>query len=325
MHGGPASGTARRRVWRLLARSAGGLLLLVVAVLLFRYARAVDWRAVLAVTRGYPTSTLAQAAGLAAASHALYACYDLIGRRQVGHVLPTVQVLATTFVSYAFNLNLGALVGGVALRYRLYSRHGLAIGTITQVLALSVVTNWLGYLVLAGVVFVIFPLPLPPTWAIDSGGLRWVGLLLLAGVAAYLLTCFAGRRRVWRLRGRAFKPPSGPIAVLQVVLSCANWMLIASVMAVLLGGRLEYTIVLNVLLIAALAGVVAHVPAGLGVLEAVFVALLSHRVPQAEMLGALLAYRAVYYLAPLALALGVYLWLDVRAKRSAAESAGAAR
>ena len=61
------------------------------------------------------------------------------------------------------------------------------------------------------------------------------------------------------------------------------------------------------LLVAAVAGVIAHVPAGLGVLEAVFIALLSHRVPQAELLAALLAYRALYYLVPLALAFGLFL------------------
>jgi hypothetical protein len=33
--------------------------------------------------------------------------------------------MGVTFISYAFNLNLGSLVGGVAFRYRLYSRLGL--------------------------------------------------------------------------------------------------------------------------------------------------------------------------------------------------------
>jgi hypothetical protein len=52
---------------------------------------------------------------------------------------------------------------------------------------------------------------------------------------------------------------------------------------------------------AAVAGVVTHVPAGLGVLEAVFVACLSD-VGTPIVLAALLSYRAVYYLVPLALA-----------------------
>jgi len=304
----------------MLKRAVIGLLFLVVAVLLVRYAREVDWRAVVAVVRGYSPSTLLLAAALAAASYALYGCYDLIGRRQVGHRLRAVQVLATACVSYAFNLNLGALVGGVALRYRLYSRLGLTADTITQVLALSMATNWLGYLVLAGGAFIVFPLVLPADWMVGRASLRLIGLLLLALAAAYVLMCFAMRRRVWRLRGHAFRLPSGPMALLQLALSAANWMLIAGVVAVLLNGRLDYPTVLGVLLIAAVAGVVAHVPAGLGVLEAVFIAFLSHRVAQAELLGALLAYRAIYYLAPLMLALGVYLSLEAQAKREAASA-----
>lgn len=301
------------------------LFFMVVIGLLMRHARDVDWRAVSGAVQGYTATTLLLAAGLAATSHGLYSCYDLIGRWQTRHPLRARQVLATAFVSYAFNLNLGALVGGVALRYRLYTRLGLEAATVTQVLALSLLTNWLGYLLLAGAAFCAFPLALPPSWPLGSGSLRVVGSVMLALAGAYLLMCFAARRRVWRLRGRELKLPGGAMAVLQLALSCANWLLIAGIVAVLLEGRVGYPTVLSVLLIAAVAGVIAHVPAGLGVLEAVFIALLSHRVPQAELLGALLAYRGVYYLAPLGLALALYLAMEARAKRAAGAAQGAGK
>ena len=63
-----------------------------------------------------------------------------------------------------------------------------------------------------------------------------------------------------------------------------------------------------------MAGVITHVPAGLGVLEAVFVALLSHQLPQHELLAALVAYRVTYYLAPLAIAAATLLVMESRAK-----------
>jgi len=85
---------------------------------------------------------------------------------------------------------------------------------------------------------------------------------------------------------------------------------------VLLQARIDYASVLSVLLIGAVAGVIAHIPAGLGVLEAVFVALLSHRLPQSDVLGAVLAYRAVYYLAPLALATLLYVATEARQSRA---------
>ncbi|MFN9588046.1 MAG: UPF0104 family protein, partial [Pseudomonadaceae bacterium] len=59
---------------------------------------------------------------------------------------------------------------------------------------------------------------------------------------------------------------------------------------------------------------VAHLPAGLGVLAAVFLALLQHQSSQASMLSALLAYRVLYYLLPLLLASATYLVLEKRAK-----------
>ena len=305
--------------WPRLKRLLIAGFFLLVAVLLVNYGRHVDWRAVRAVLQAYSGGTLALAAACGAASYALYCSYDLLARRHVGHELPCPQVAAVGFVSYAFNLNLGSLVGGVGLRYRLYSRLGLALDTITQVLAFSVVSNWLGYLVLAGGVFVFFPLALPPGWALDSTGLRWVGALLMLLAVAYVGLCFArGRRRI-TLRGRSFAVPSGPTALLQLALSCTNWMLIAGVITLLMNGRLDYVSALSVLLIAAVAGVVAHIPAGLGVLEAVFVALLVHRVPQPELLAALIAYRAVYYIAPLGLALAVFLFLE---RRGTARSPG---
>ena len=81
----------------------------------------------------------------------------------------------------------------------------------------------------------------------------------------------------------------------------------------------------SVLLLAAVAGVITHVPAGLGVLEAVFIALLSHKMPQAAILAALVAYRVIYYLAPLSIATMVYLVMEARAKKLAAGGAGTAQ
>ena len=85
----------------------------------------------------------------------------------------------------------------------------------------------------------------------------------------------------------------------------------------LLEGSVDYVSVLGGLLVSSVAGVIAHVPAGLGVLEAVFVSLLGDAHPVHRLLAALLAYRAVYYLAPLAMAGFAYLALELSARRHA--------
>lgn len=287
---------------------------LVVLWLLVDHAREIEWAAVLQSVRDYPLPTLLAGVAVALAAHAVCSGYDLIGRWHSGHSLPAWLTACIGYTAYAFNINLGALVGSIGLRYRLYSRFGLDAPTVTDIVGMSMLTNWLGYMSVAAIVFVAHPLALPPDWQIDSAGLRLVGVLLGCVVAGYLLACGFMRRRVWRVRGRELALPSARMALVQLGVASLNWMLIAGVVYVLLQQRVDYASVLSVLLIAAVAGLIAHVPAGLGVIEAVFVALLSHRMPQHELLGALLVYRAVYYLGPLALATPLLLALDATAR-----------
>jgi uncharacterized membrane protein YbhN (UPF0104 family) len=318
-----ARGGLRSRPWWPWAKRAANLLFLgAVAYLLATMAQTVQWEEVLAGMRRRPPASLLGAALLALASYALYSCFDLLGRHVTGHRLGTGEVMTINFISYAFNINLGSVIGGVAFRYRLYSRHGLDTETITRVVFISILTNWLGYLLLAGLAFGWAPFPLPPEWKLDIRGLRWLGWLLLAVALGYLLLCALARQRTWTVRGHEIGIPSLRLALLQFLMSSMNWMLIAGVIFILLEQKIPYPTVLGVFLTAAIAGVIIHIPAGLGVLEGVFIALLSHRLPESELLAALLAYRGMYYLVPLILAALAYLLVEVRAKKTATSSPG---
>jgi uncharacterized membrane protein YbhN (UPF0104 family) len=280
-----------------------------------RYARNVDWGEVWRTILDTPRNVLVTAVAGVVASYAIYCSFDLLGRRYTGHRLPKATVWQVNFISYAFNLNMGSLVGSVAFRYRLYGRLGLGAATITRIMSLSILTNWLGYLLLAGAVFAVAPLQLPPDWKIDSEGLRWLGFALLAVAVGYLIACFFAKRRSVNLRGHELLLPPPRMAMLQVAMAVPNWMIMGAIIYTLLQGRVEYTTVLSVLLMAAVAGVATHVPAGLGVLEAVFIGLLSHRVPEGQLLAALLTYRALYYIAPLLVAAVVYLAFEGRVRK----------
>ncbi|HSV51435.1 MAG TPA: lysylphosphatidylglycerol synthase domain-containing protein [Burkholderiaceae bacterium] len=322
-HGAAAGASAGRSAaprsrWAVAKRVLTVVFLALVATLLVHHARAVEWGEVWTALRQMPARVLLAAGLLAAASHLLYSCFDLLGRNYTRHRLAAPMVMAVTFVSYAFNLNLGSLVGGVAFRYRLYSRLGLDSARITQVLSLSMLTNWFGYLLLGGLVFALRPLPLPPDWKLQGTALPVVGWALVALALAWFALCLFSTRRSFRVRGRALLLPPARMATLQLLMSCANWLLMAGVIYVLLQQQVAFPSVLAVLLLAAIAGVITHVPAGLGVLEAVFVALLWHQVPQTQLLAALLAYRAIYYLAPLLFALVLYPVLEARARHRAA-------
>jgi len=75
-----------------------------------------------------------------------------------------------------------------------------------------------------------------------------------------------------------------------------------------------YPTILGILMISSIAGVVTHIPAGLGVIEVVFITLLQHEFAKSELLAALIGYRALYFIFPLAIACLTYLVLEKRSK-----------
>lgn len=299
-----------------MKKTAVVVFFLLLGWLLLTQTRAVDWGKVATSLAHFPLSSLLGASALTLLSLALYSCFDLLGRHNTGHTLRAPTVMRVTFICYMFNLNLGSLVGAVAMRYRLYARLGLDIGTITQVLYWSLLTNWVGYLLLAGVIFGFQTPTLAPGWDMGSTGLQRLGFALLAMALLYLLLCALFRQRRLTLWGRDVSLPSFRLAALQLAMGAANWLLMGGVMFMALQQRIGFTTVVGVLLLAAVASFMAHIPAGLGVLEAVFVVLLAHLMPRNEVLASVLVYRAIYYLAPLALAAVLYLVAEVQAKRT---------
>jgi uncharacterized membrane protein YbhN (UPF0104 family) len=290
----------------------------VVLALLTRYARHIDWHKVKTTLEDLPRAVLLQALGLAALSHFVYSLMDLVGRHYTGHDLPRHRVMQVSFISYAFNLNLGSLVGGIGFRYRMYAQQGVRYGNITRIVTLSMMTNWLGYILLAGLVFTIAPMELPPSWNLDREELRLLGVVLLAVSVCYLILCAFARQRSYTIRGHEIEIPTLRMALAQLGISCSHWTTMAAVPWCLLHGQVDYPTALSVLLTASMAGVLMHVPAGLGVMEAVYVALLSHRIPRHELIGVLLAFRAVFYLAPLLVGALMYLTVEMRSRKEAA-------
>jgi uncharacterized membrane protein YbhN (UPF0104 family) len=230
--------------------------LILVPALLYLLARNLDWNEVHTSLRAYSTVTLAVGAALAFASYMVFSIFDLIGRAYTGHHLPARQVIPVAFVCYAFNLNFTTWVGGVALRYRLYSRLGLDTATVTRIISLGILTNWIGYMALAGVVFSLRLVKLPESWSLGVTGLQLIGFLLLALAGSYLFACGYAKRRTWSWRDHEITLPSLRLALIQVWLGAINWALMASLIFWLLphGHGTYYPSILGILLISCVAG-----------------------------------------------------------------------
>lgn len=310
--------------WRLVKKILTWLFFIAVIVLLVVYAKKVDWEEVWKVIRDYNRVALLSAVGLVVVSYLIYGCYDLLARSYCGHKLAKRQVMLVSFICYAFNLTLSTWVGGIGMRYRLYSRLGLPGSTITRIFSLSITANWLGYILLAGIIFTVGVVELPDHWYIDQTTLRILGIGLLMIIAVYLWFCAFAKHRHMTIKGQKLVLPSWKFALAQMLISSVNWMVMGAIIWLLLGQSVNYFFVLGVLLVSSIAGVIVHIPAGIGVLEAVFIALLAgEHTSKGTIIAALLAYRVLYYFIPLLLALICYLLLESQAKKLRAKNEAA--
>ena len=320
---------ALRHRWPRVKRVLPVLILLVVAGLLYYFGRSVDWPQVWASMRRIPPQTIGIAAGLVVAGYLAYGCLDLLGKRYARHTLPAPKALGVAMVSYALNLNLGVLVGGLGARLRLYTRLGCRKSVATRVALFSALSNWIGYAWLAGALFAWGVVPVPAGWEIGGGMLRLLGVALLALGAAYVAACATSTRRSATWMGHHITLPGVGMAAAQCAVAALSWAIMGGIIYVLLQGKAAYPAVLGILLCTSFAAVITRVPGGLGTTEAIFVAALAPEIPATQVLGAALAYRALYALAPLCLALAAYplieLRLGLRRRKTQAPPAGPAR
>jgi glycosyltransferase 2 family protein len=306
------------RTW--LKRAGLAVWLVAVAALIFLQLRDLEWAKVLEALRSFGPARIASGAAFVLPACLAVACFDLIGRNATGHRLPVPRVMLISFAGYFFSLNLGALVGGLAFRYRLYMPYRLPPLTISQVIGLSVVTNWCGYVLIAGLVLLWQPPELPPDWGVGLTLMRGTGIVLLLAAGAWLALCGIRGGDCIRWRDSEFELPTLRIAAIQVGLSVLSWGCIGGVITALIPGETSWFAVMPVLMVSALAGIWSHVPGGLGVVEAVFLALLDTDAPNSAVLAAILIYRVLYYLAPFVVAIAAYAFLETRGRPLAERS-----
>lgn len=300
----------KTRYWPLLMHATLAIFFALILTLLIIHIRKVDWAQVGAALSAYRPSTLLLAGLCTAVTYTIYSCFDLLGCTYANVKVRVRHVMSIAFVSYACNQNFGALLGTVGLRLRLYSQLGLSKLSISRLILFSVVANWAGYAAIGGLVFVCGLVKIPPQWAIGQTVLQVVGVLLLLLVLGYLYFCAFAKRRHLSIRGRHFVLPPIRLAVQQVALPMLHWPATAAIIYVLLHGRIEFVTILGTYMLSSVAAVIARIPAGLGVLEGIFIAVLGQRVAQGEVLAAILAFRAFFNLSALAIAGLIYLGLE---------------
>jgi phosphatidylglycerol lysyltransferase len=264
------------------------------------------WQDILAHMRAIPTTRLLAAIGLAVTGYTCLTAYDAIGLRFAGARVPYPRLALISFMAFAIGHNVGLnTVSGGAIRYRAYTPLGLTAKQIGTVVAFGTLTFVLGAATLLGLSLLAQAEVSRSVLHLHPSVVVLAGCVLLAGVGAYLWLAFS-RHESLRYRRLAIPVPSGKLAVLQVLTGCSDLLCAAGVLYVLLPPQaaIGFAPFAGLYLIAIAAGVISNVPGGVGVFESVLL-LIFHAVPPGHLLGALLAYRIIYYFFPFALALAL--------------------
>jgi len=265
--------------------------------------RQIHYQHVLVQLRSIPGRRILAALGLTALSYLVMTGYDRLALRYIDHPLPLGKVTLAAFVSYAFSNTVGlSLLTSGSIRYRLYSAWELTAEEIARLVAFTTLTFWLGIVAVAGAIFIAVPVALPLAGKVPFASSWPLGLLFIALLAAYL-AIVARRQAPFRFRSWELPLPSLRLAAGQLLVGSLDWLLAGSVLFVLLpaASPLSFWQFLAIFLLAQVVALISHVPGGLGVFESM-VLLSAPGIPPAALLGALLVYRGIYYLLPLALA-----------------------
>ena len=257
-----------------------------------------------------PSSSVLAATLLMALDYGVLILCDLLALRYVQRRLPLRRVALASSVGYGVShlLSYSALTGG-SVRYRFWSAWGLTAPEIAQGVGFLVVTNLLGIIATSGGAFSVQAGTLPLPVALSVNALRTLGVALLLLVAAYVAWNIT--RKPLHLAGRQLRPPGPAFAMAQVGISTIDWALAGAVLYVLLppAQGLSFPLFLGAFLLAQAIGILSYVPGGIGVFDTVIILLLRPYVAPADALGALVAYRGIYYFLPFAAAvttLGTY-------------------
>ncbi len=286
-----------------LAALASVLLFLVALWVMHRETTRVHVSAVLGYFGGLPPLTLLIGVLLSAGSYLAMTGYDAIALRYLGKRLPYARVALVSFVAVSVGQNVGlAWISANAVRLRMYTAAGLSATDVAVVAALCSLAFGTGVAVVGGMALIANPARAALVLHLPAELPRLLGWLILAATALYLVWGWL-RRRPLRVHNWLLRVPSPSTTLAQIGLAVLDLSCSGGVLFVLLPPDLglSYPMFLGIYLLAIVAGIASHVPGGVGVFESILLLALPD-MPRDGLLGAVVAYRILYYVAPFGLA-----------------------
>lgn len=240
------------------------------------------------------------------ASYWVLSGYDWMALRYLGRQLPYMTVVWATFCSCAISYSVGLnLLSGGSVRYRIYVAAGLSAGDVVRITLFGMIAFSVGTLAVAAMALCLQPDIIAEFTGIPSALLWNIGFFTLSLCTAFLALTFCKRTPMkiarWKIR-----LPSFQITLSQLIVSVVDMIFAGGCLYILLSEpHLPFVGFLIVYSLSFIAGMVSHVPGGLGVFDGMILLAFKDVLPAESLAAGLLAYRIVYYLIPLILATAI--------------------
>jgi uncharacterized membrane protein YbhN (UPF0104 family) len=292
------------------------IVLIAAFALLHAELRHLDWEDFLTTLKSYSPGKLVLALAVLGINFIVWSLYDYSSLRQLGEKIPYGEILKTCSIAFPFTNLIGySMITGFAVRANKYSRHGLSMGKIAQLIFFNVEAWWVGFLAVAGVSLLVVP-ESGKLFHISPAMIMWIGASLIFLTVIYLGACGLANGRTVRLGRFPIDLPDFKGGLLKFCAGAADGVAIALTFYILLpdGNSLSLIQFMAFYFVGQLIATASFVPGGLGVLEGSLLFLLRPYMSDAKILSSLVLFRAVHYLIPVVFAGLLLLYIAARTR-----------
>lgn len=247
--------------------------------------------------------------------------YEWSASRYAGVHLSSPTLAMGGFCAFAIGNAIGlSLLSGGSVRYRLYARHGIGGAEVARMTLFASLSLGCALPPLAALA-TLSNLPAAATALRTPAPV--LGAIAIAVLGLSLALAYGLYRRrlpeqpladnlLVRIRRRTLRLPGARLTLLQLLITALDVAAAATVLYLLLPEAPPFGAFLLVYLLALAAGVLSHVPGGVGVFEAILLAAFADQLGAAPLAAALLLYRLIYVVLPLLVACVVLLASEAR-------------
>ncbi|BBT38991.1 bifunctional lysylphosphatidylglycerol flippase/synthetase MprF [Pseudomonas putida] len=268
-----------------------------------------------------PTRSLAGALLATVVGFVTLLGYEWSASRYAAVQLPARTLALGGFSAFAIGNAVGlSILSGGSVRYRLYARHGLGAAEIARMTVFASLSLGCALPPLAALATLSNLQGAATALRLPAPLLASIAVAVLALTAVLVIGLY--RRRldeqpladslVVQFGRRTLRLPGARLAALQLLITALDVVAAATVLYLLLPEAPPFGAFVLVYLLALAAGVLSHVPGGVGVFEAILLAAFANQLGAAPLAAALLLYRLIYVVLPLLVACVLLLASEAR-------------